>query len=165
MTLYIQLINSKTSFDKHAKIILEFWNSLTTEMIELLKKQPIYLPRYAEMNPIINNIDELRKLFEKEFFKNKALNFFLIVHHQTPIGFVEISAVSKDTCGINNFFIRKQSRGKGLGTQILPVIKKQYKERGYKYMWLTVLSSNNKAIAIYNKSDFTEASKNMISEL
>lgn len=161
MPLYTQLVRSKTAFNNRADTLLEFWNAFVESQKEFNPGQDSFVGE-----PIFDDISKLYTYLKKEVFSKSDRDLFLIVHHQTPIGFTELY-FGKEEKGINisKYFIRKESRGKGSGTKMLKTIQAKYKKEGYKFMTLGVFAKNKKAISVYKKAGMYEIAKSMYVDL
>ncbi len=104
-------------------------------------------------------IEVTQKLFE-EFISNEKLGkAWLIYSHEEVVGYVILTYIfSFEYKGriafLDELYIKKTFRGKGIGKQTLDFIKEQSSNQNVKLIYLEVESHNQNAQKLYLANDF-----------
>lgn len=98
----------------------------------------------------------------KKLFSNKAYgSFWLISADGTAAGYIIVThGFSLEYHGVDalvdEFYIREQYRGKGIGTQTLHFIEKELAKKNIKAFHLEVIHRNNSAKRMYTRFGFED---------
>lgn len=137
-------------------INLVTFNSLATHQIETIIQ--MMQDFYAIDNYPID-IDVSKKLFQ-EFTSNENLGKAWIIYNDSEVvGYVILTFVfSFEYQGkiafIDELFIKKTARGKGIGTDTVQFIKEQIPKLSLKLLYLEVENHNDNAQKLYLSHDF-----------
>lgn len=96
-----------------------------------------------------------REAFELEICNNLLAKYVVAVHNEKIIGYGGIWLII-DEGHITNVAVHPESRGKGIGNLIVEGLIDLCKRNSIERMTLEVRVSNNTAINLYKKYDFSE---------
>jgi GNAT superfamily N-acetyltransferase len=109
--------------------------------------------------------EKQRKSSLTELLTNAELGgIWLIYYNRQPVGYIalclgySIEFAGKDAF-VDEFYIRPEFRGKGLGTQTLELIKIAAKDLDIRAIHLEVARTNTNAHKLYSRSDFEAREK------
>ena len=94
-----------------------------------------------------------RRMFADHLSSPSRLN--LVLSKEMIIGFACTTFIQQYLLTIDNFTIRKEFRGKGIGSLFLGDVLKKGRKLGIKTFTLEVRESNQTAIRLYNKFGFS----------
>ena len=84
---------------------------------------------------------------------NENYTYFYIVYDGQKVGYIGLSK-KQDYLFLSKFYIKKEYRHKGIGSETFEFIKQYAIDNGYKRIQLTVNKYNQKTINAYNKWEF-----------
>ncbi len=79
---------------------------------------------------------------------------FSVDDHHKLIGICSVKRIDDDVCYLNTFYVDKEFRNKGIGTNLFHMSMDYAKNHGYKRVILCVDPSFKDAISIYEKNHF-----------
>ena len=130
---------------------------IETKFTDFIKKEMKTFNRemnyfyYSSLNddfPSTDNEEETYKFHEKTIFFE--INLF-----SKQIGFIIIvPGKTKKVVWITDFYIVKNFRNKGYGTEIIKKLKNLLKSKGFEKITLTVFNKNINAVKLYEKNGF-----------
>lgn len=92
--------------------------------------------------------------------------FWISFYNELPVGYAKLKRFSSSVfinsdkvSQLQKIYILKDFLSKKIGYEMQSEIFKEVIAIGNKYMWLSVLESNNRAISFYAKNGFTEIGK------
>lgn len=104
----------------------------------------------------------------KKAFKNKNTKIFIVEDDKQILGYIWIKTYlfdyskPKERAGqINEFFLTKKIRGKGISTKLMNKSLKWFKKQKVKFVYLSVIARNERVIEIYKKFGFEPCSLDM----
>lgn len=85
----------------------------------------------------------------------------------SPVGFITFSYTKQGNrfLWVHNFFVQEAQRSSGVGKTLIDTVKDYGKSKGCKWMQLTVLDNNSRAIAFYERYGFRTEYQDMVKEL
>ena len=89
-----------------------------------------------------------------EFLKNMKNFAFIVVHDNKDIGVLKLKNINKNTYEID-IFLSKNSRNKGLGPQILMIVKEIAIQKGIKQLIAKIKYGNEASKKVFEKSGFS----------
>ncbi|MCD6142278.1 GNAT family N-acetyltransferase [Candidatus Bipolaricaulota bacterium] len=107
-------------------------------------------------------------MFPPEF---EAAAFVAIDKDERPIGYVLVATSAKDDLTgerqayILDIVVRPDRRGQGIGTKLMEKAHEYAREKGLRYIGLTVASGNESALNLYRKLGYIEEWKRMARRL
>ncbi|QVW55854.1 hypothetical protein pEaSNUABM9_00273 [Erwinia phage pEa_SNUABM_9] len=87
---------------------------------------------------------------------------------QEAVGFLSFSISGKNAqkwLWIHNFYVKDSQRGKGVGSLLMQTVRDYGKQKGCRFMQLTVLDNNEAALAMYQRLGFRTEMQDMVKEL
>ena len=84
------------------------------------------------------------------------------------VGFLSFAISGKNAqkwLWIHNFFVNPDQRGKGVGSLLMDTVRDYGKQKGCRFMQLTVLDNNEAALAMYQRLGFRTEMQDMVKEL
>jgi len=107
------------------------------------------------------NVSKIRQSIAKE---NNV--FWISFYNELPVGYAKLKKYSSSVfinsdkvSQLQKIYILKDFLSKKIGYKMQSEMFKEVIAMGNKYMWLSVLESNQRAISFYAKSGFTEIGK------
>lgn len=88
--------------------------------------------------------------------------------NEQAVGFLSFALSGKNAekwLWIHNFFVDDNQRGKGVGSLLMETVKAYGKQKGCRFMQLTVLDNNSEALAMYQRLGFRTEMQDMVKEL
>lgn len=84
-----------------------------------------------------------------------------------PVGFITFSYTKQGNrfLWVHNFFVLEAHRSSGVGQTLIDTVRDYGKSKGCKWMQLTVLDNNSRAIAFYERYGFRTEYQDMVKEL
>ncbi|WNQ11297.1 GNAT family N-acetyltransferase [Paenibacillus aurantius] len=121
-----------------ADIWLEYYVSiLTTEQIEYM------IGKYQSVSAITEQI------------LHQGYEYYLIQHDgSSTVGYMAVKQ-EEGKLFLSKFYIGKEHRGRGYGSQALAFLEQLGKDRNLSAIWLTVNRHNESSIAVYERKGFT----------
>lgn len=89
----------------------------------------------------------------KNQIKNENYTYFFIKQNDKNIGYIGLSK-KEDYLFLSKFYVQKDFRNKGIGTQVFEFIKEFTQQNHYKKIQLTVNKNNTNTINAYKKWGF-----------
>ena len=89
-----------------------------------------------------------------EFLKNLRNFAFIVVHDNKDIGVLKLKNINKKTYEID-IFLSKNSRNKGLGQQILMIVKEIAIQKGIKKLVAKIKYGNESSKKMFENSGFS----------
>lgn len=85
----------------------------------------------------------------------RGYEYYLASIQNADCGYLAVVPAPAEAClMISKIYVRRGSRGRGLGGRLLAVAEDICRERGLRTMWLTVNKYNNGSISWYQKNGF-----------
>lgn len=114
------------------------------------------------------NENGLEWYLEREFDEEKLnadlancqLEYYFIMYHENPAGFVKIrynatfDRINNKAVELEKIYVLPEFKGMGIGKAALSEIIKSLKKQGIKTLFLSVIDSNTNAITFYEKQGF-----------
>ena len=116
----------------------------------------IYIKAFSE--PPYNEKWTKKQGLTKIKLFSKYCEIWEILYKKQLIGFIIINSnfwLPGKFCFVEDIAIKKEFRGKGIGTIVLKKIMKRYKEKGFEY-FLGLANKQSKAFKLYNKLGIKE---------
>ncbi len=111
------------------------------------------LKEITEIEALSNKPSWTEDMFSSEFKKDNA-KFYGVILNDKVVGFLLINTVA-DEAHILKFGVLPEYRGKGVGKRLLSFSLTNISNMKIKYAWLEVRKSNNIAINLYSRFNFT----------
>lgn len=111
------------------------------------------LKEVTEIEAVCNTPSWTSDMFSSEFKKDNA-QFYGVILNDKVVGFLLTNTVA-DEAHILKFGVLPEYRGKGIGKKLLSFSISNIEKFGVKYAWLEVRKSNNIAINLYSRFNFT----------
>ena len=73
-----------------------------------------------------------------------------------PAGCAALRKIDNERCEIKRLYVREEYRDRGLGKELMLLIRSEAKKAGYKFLLLDTLPFLEKAISMYRKYGFYE---------
>jgi GNAT superfamily N-acetyltransferase len=77
-------------------------------------------------------------------------------HAGTPCGCVALRRIDERTCEMKRLYVRPDTRGLGIGAELIKRIIGMAKEKGYRAMRLDTLPSMKSAVSLYKLAGFKD---------
>lgn len=102
-----------------------------------------------------------------EVWNDGTLCACAIDDNDSPVGFITFGYTKQGNrfLWIYNFFVAEAVRSEGVGKTLIDTVKDYGKSKGCKWMQLTVLDNNARAIAFYERYGFRTEYQDMVKEL
>ncbi len=126
--------------------------SVTRNKISVLPLSEKYIDDVIEIDESYSTSPWSREIFINELRNDFSYNFVLISHGKVA-GFTNFWIIC-DVMELNNFAIRKEFRGKGLGRLFISFITESGKILNVSKIFLEVKKDNYNAISLYKKTGF-----------
>jgi ribosomal protein S18 acetylase RimI-like enzyme len=112
----------------------------------------------SHLNGKLIYFDDNFKFYLKGILNKKSTFIYGVINNDKLLGFVHFKEIGDSTLFLNNIFIDKSIRGKGLGTYILNKLLhlNEITEQNYTYFELDVFKSNYAAHKWYKKLGLIE---------
>ncbi|CAM1369589.1 GNAT family N-acetyltransferase [Tenacibaculum xiamenense] len=152
--------------------------SITTS--DILELQKIYIKAYSSVfsNHWVENGMEQYLAKEADYMGLKSdiesleHLFYFIQHNKTNVGFIKLNntvqdspiASDQDISELEKIYMLPEYSGKGIGKEAMKELIGLVKELGKRHFFLSVVESNDDAIAFYKKLGFEFHSKTHIDE-
>lgn len=81
--------------------------------------------------------------------------YYLIEDNDCPVGYIAVVPQPDQTMLLSKIYVRKQSRGDGLGKAALQFAEQRCRESNITTLWLTVNKHNTRSIDWYRRIGFT----------
>ncbi|MDF2613960.1 MAG: family N-acetyltransferase [Clostridia bacterium] len=78
----------------------------------------------------------------------------LIYHDKVPVACASFKFYDEDTAEIKRVFVRREYRGKGISKQLMSILEKRAKDKGFSKLILETGSPLIEAIALYRKMNY-----------
>ena len=112
-------------------------------------------------------LDYYSRTFSVAKIRSGLLNennvFWLALYEDLPVGYAKLKRFSKSdfinsdsVSQLQKFYVLKDFLSKGIGHQLQDEMLDETKRIGNKFLWLSVLKSNDRAIRFYLKNGFTQ---------
>jgi len=117
---------------------------------------------YRDPNDLIEYYDNTFSVAKIQSSLAKSNNvFWLATVDDLPVGYakLKLNSVSEfldsdSICQLQKIYVLKDFLAMGLGKQLQNELLNEAQEQGNSNVWLSVLSSNERAISFYTKNDF-----------
>jgi putative acetyltransferase len=96
-----------------------------------------------------------------KYYTNRNGQFFLLVEEEGSriVGSIAVSKISPRVCKMRHFYILKEYRGRGWGTELYDEALAFIKKAGYREIWLSTAAQFTDAIAFYEHKGFKRSLK------
>ena len=146
MNLEITYVKSKADIKIVVRLANEIWREHFTPIIGIDQVEYM-LEKYQNLQAINSQIDSgwiyYMFKFNDEFVAYTAL----------------VAEPNNKKLMLSKVYVKKETRGKGIGAFILNFIESKYKNYGYKLLWLTVNRFNKDTIKWYIHHEFVATDK------
>ena len=134
----------------------------------------IGIETYDDTFRSMNTVDTMQKYLEEAFDAEKLLAelktsgsaFYTIFEDDVLMGYVKINEFDAQTdikdpaaLEIERIYVKKEFKGKRIGTKLMEFAIEQARQKGKTYVWLGVWEKNTSALEFYKKHGFSEVGK------
>lgn len=143
MNLQFQKAHTEEEFEQIALAAAEIWEE---HYITIISKEQIEY--------MINQFQSKEAIAEQ--INNEGYIYYLLRNQGVIAGYISIKINEKDDLSLflSKFYLKKESRGKGFGKEVMYFLERICKEKELPKIWLTVNRNNENSIKIYEKLDF-----------
>lgn len=134
-------VTTKEQISRLAALADEIWHEWFPEIISV-----------RQIDYMLNRFQSVKAITD-QLAKNHYEYYFITLDGEI-IGYFGIQPQENNRLFLSKIYIRKDCRGKGLGSQTFERIKAICKERGFTSVWLTVNKHNDSSVAVYKKIGF-----------
>lgn len=91
-------------------------------------------------------------------YKEKGTIYYVVYDGDELLGGCGIAKIpnqQENYCELQRMFLKKESRGKGIGTELMRLCLNFAKEAGYQLVYIETFANMTEAIKLYERSGFT----------
>ncbi|MEJ5103035.1 GNAT family N-acetyltransferase [Chryseobacterium sp. MYb328] len=117
-----------------------------------------YFERTFSVSKIRNSIQNPNNKFWIAFWNELPIGYAKLKAH-SPIDFISSTAASQ----LQKIYVLKEFLDKKAGKALMDELMTSFENSDQKYIWLSVLNSNERALQFYDKNGFTKVGKHQFS--
>jgi len=161
---YARTVGNLEMNGEQQKMNQKIRNGKITDLNELTRLRHLFISLCSETDLRINrnyNMEELKKDVLDRLNNNK-FTYFIAETDSKIIGYILLSKkedflfMNQKYGFINQFFVKEEFRGKGIGQKLLDASCNFFKENGIKEVLLDVFIANSNAMRFYYVNEFCE---------
>lgn len=140
------------------KILIKPWTKADFKNFRLILRDS-WRDAYSEFFPVKDQITYLNNVYNdlelEKMFADNLTSVFIASIKQNPCAILRLSqSEDKTKFYINSIYVHPDSKGMGIGKQLMSFAEEKCLSSGYTEVWLGVIKKNERALNWYLKSGF-----------